>query len=306
MHLPIYSRLCVIVLGATAVSCSFAQEPAPVPAPATRARPATNRSIYIRKGGGSYLGIGVAEVDPDRAKVLNLKEVHGVEVKSVDDQSPAARAGLKDGDVVLEYNGQRIEGTEEFVRLVRETPVDRQVKLLIWRNGANETLTATIGRRAASRVTIHGDDGDQDFDVEIPAVPPMPPMPPMPAIPPMPDFPHAMSSAHSGMLGIECESLGSQLADYFGVKEGVLVRSVTKSSAAEKAGMRAGDVILKVDGETVTTPHEISSQLRATAHAKRTFPVVVMRDKKEVTLSVTLDSIGMRGFRPVISTRRTA
>jgi predicted metalloprotease with PDZ domain len=79
----------------------------------------------------------VAEIDSERAKALNLKEVHGVEVKSVDHDSPAAKAGLKESDVVLEYNGQRIEGTEQFVRLVRETPVDRQVKLLVWRNGGD-------------------------------------------------------------------------------------------------------------------------------------------------------------------------
>jgi len=297
MNRAIRTSLCFTVLGLTAASCSFAQDTAP------RARAASNRSIFIRKAGGSYLGIGVAEIDAERAKALNLKEVRGVEVKSVDHDSPAAKAGLKESDVVLEYNGERIEGTEQFVRLVHETPVDRQVKLLVWRNGGTQTLTATIGHRKEQFSFRTGDGDDGDLTVEIP---PMPPMPPMPEIPPMPDVRlpdiHVYGSMRTGMLGIECEALGSQLATFFGVKEGVLVRSVVKDSTADKAGMRAGDVIVKVDGEAVSSAHEISSLVRA-ARSKRTFPVVVVRDKKEVTLSVTIES-GSRGMRPVSLTGR--
>ena len=70
----------------------------------------------------SYIGLGVAEIDAERAKALNLKEERGVEVKSVTENSPAAKAGIKTGDMVLEYNGQRVEGMDQFSRLVRETP----------------------------------------------------------------------------------------------------------------------------------------------------------------------------------------
>jgi serine protease Do len=299
MKRAMYTSICSMVLAVTAVSCLSAQDPAP------RARTATNRAIVIRKAGSSYLGIGVAEIDEERAKALNLKEVHGVEVKSVDADSPAAKSGLKESDVVLEYNGQRIEGTEQFVRLVRETPVDRQVKLLVWHNGNTQTLTANIGHRM-EHFSMHTPDAEGEFTVEIPPMPEMPEMPempPMPEVAPLPEFPHTLGSLRSGMLGIECEALGSQLAAFFGVKEGVLVRAVTKSSAAEKAGMRAGDVIVKVDGEPVSSTHEITSLVRA-ARSKRTFPVVVMRDKKEVTLSVTVES-GSRGMRPVARIERS-
>ena len=145
-------------LGVGTAPFSFGQDVAP------RARTATNRAIRIYSSGGSYLGIGVAEVDGERAKALNLKEVRGVEVKSVDENSPAAKAGLKEGDVVLEYNGQRIEGTEQFVRLVRETPVDRQVRLSIWRNGTAESLTAGIGRRPAEHFSLRNDRRRRRFD----------------------------------------------------------------------------------------------------------------------------------------------
>jgi len=283
--------ICFTVLGLAAASGSFAQDSG---APAPRAHAAnSNRNFIFHSTKNSYLGIGVAEIDAERAKALNLKEVHGVEVKSVDHDSPAAKAGLKESDVVLEYNGQRIEGTEQFVRLVRETPIDRQVKLLVWRNGGTQTLTATIGQRTAQFALRTGDGDNGDMTIEIPAMPPMPPMPPMPEMPStpeiaaLPDMPRMYGAMRTGLLGIECESLGSQLAAFFGVKEGVLVRSVAKDSVAEKAGMRAGDVIVKVDGEPVSQVHEISSLVRG-ARGKRTFPVVVVRDKKEATLSVTL------------------
>jgi serine protease Do len=289
MNRALRTSLCFAAVGLTAASCSFAQDPAP------RARPAANRSIVIRDPANSYLGIGVAEIDAERAKALNLKEVRGVEVKSVDTDSPAAKAGLKESDVVLEYNGQRIEGTAQFIRLVRETPVDRQVNLQVWRSGGTQTVNATIGHRKEHFLLRSDDDGDSALTVEIP---PMPPMPPMPAMPPMPEM-GTLSDVlrghelRSGMLGIECEPLGSQLASFFGVKEGVLVRSVSKDSAAEKAGMRAGDVVVKVDGEAVSSTHEITSLVRA-ARNKHTFPLVVVRDKKEVTLSVTTESATSR------------
>ena len=124
----------------------------------------------------------------------------------------------------------------------------------------------------------------------------MPEIPPIPEIAPMPEMPRVFGMSRSGMLGIECEALGSQLATYFGVKEGVLVRSVAKDSAAEKAGMRAGDVIVKVDGEAVNSVHDITSLVRG-ARSKHTFPIVVVRDKKDVTLTVTLET-GSRGMHP--------
>ena len=295
MNCAIRTSLCFTLLGLASVPCSFAQDPAP------RARAAANRSIVFRKPGSSYLGIGVAEIDSERGKALNLKEVHGVEVKSVDRDSPAAKAGLKESDVVLEYNGQRIEGAEQFIRLVHETPVDRQVKLQVWRNGGAQTLTATIGHRSEqySFSSGAGDSSDlmvegRNLTVEMPEMPEMPEIPEMPEMPEMAQMPppaivlRSREFVRTGMLGIDCEALGGQLAGFFGVKEGVLVRSVAKDSAAEKAGIRAGDVLIKIDGQPIAQSHEISNLVRS-ARAKRTFPVVVVRDKKETALTVTVD-----------------
>ena len=97
--------------------------------------------------GGTYLGVNLCEIASDRARELKLKEAYGVEITRVEDGSPAEKAGLKSGDVVLEYNGQRVEGMEQFGRLVRETPPAREVKLLISRNGVTQTVAATVQTR---------------------------------------------------------------------------------------------------------------------------------------------------------------
>jgi len=227
-------------------------------------------------GPGSFLGVNVAEVDGDRARELKLKEERGVEIKKVEAGSPAEKAGLKESDVVLEYNGQRVEGTESFIRMVRETPVSRTAKLLISREGSTQTLTATIGQRKDAPFS-------RGFSLAMPPVPPVPPMPPMPHI----DVPRSVMTVRTPRVGLETESLSGQLADFFGVKEGVLVRAVDKDSPAEKAGFKAGDVILRVDGHQVNRPRDVSDEFR-NSWEKKTVSVVVVRNKKEMTLNVEL------------------
>jgi serine protease Do len=228
--------------------------------------------------------VGVTDIDAERTKALHLKEEHGVEVTSVDADSPAAKAGVKVSDVVLEYNGQRVEGIEQFLRLVHETPVGRQAKLLISRNGATQTLTATIASRS-SKDFIWSGDGFR-FN--------MPPMPPIR----IPDMPRTLMMWQSRTLGVESEPLsGSQLGDYFGAKDGVLIRSVIKGSAAEKAGLKAGDVITKIGSQKVSSPKEISNALHSLSSTKA-IPVTIVRERKETTVSVTIEekaSEGMRG-----------
>jgi serine protease Do len=110
-------------------------------------------------------------------------------------------------------------------------------------------------------------------------------MPAMPAAPP--DVPRIFTWG-SSMLGIEAESLTEQLGEYFGVKEGVMVRSVAKDSPAEKAGIKAGDVLVKVDQTKVTSPGEVTSAVRS-ARPRKTFPVEIIRDRHPLTLNVTMD-----------------
>jgi serine protease Do len=238
------------------------------------------QGYVVEKASGGYLGIGGLDISPERAKALNLKEERGVEVSSLAADGPASKAGIKEGDVVLEFNGQPVQGTAQFQRLVRETPVGRQVKIAVWRSGAAQTITATVGENRQTTVIAPG-DGSWNFS--------MPEIPAMPNI----EIPRFQMSLQNPMLGIVGESLGQedQLADFFGVQDGVLVRSVKKGSAAEKAGIKAGDVITKVDDSKVTSSTEITRVLRG-LKSKKTFGVTVVRNRKEMPLTVTMESTG--------------
>jgi serine protease Do len=239
------------------------------------------QAFEVQKSSGGYLGIGGLDISSERAKALNLKEERGVEVSSLAEDGPAAKAGLKEGDVVLEFNGQQVQGTTQFQRLVRETPAGRQVKITVWRAGAMQTLTATVGENRHATTVITPGDGPWNFS--------MPEVPSMPNI----EIPRFQMSMQNPMLGIVGESLApeDQLSEFFGVQEGVLVRSVKKGSAAEKAGVKAGDVITKVDDSKVTSSSEITRVLRG-LKSKKTFGVTVIRNKKEMPLTVTMESTG--------------
>jgi serine protease Do len=256
-------------------------EPPQPPQPPTSARArAAAESTAV-----SYLGIGGKNIDPDRAKALKLRDVRGVEITNVVENSPAAKAGFKEGDVVWEYNGQPVESFVQLTRLIRETPPGREVKVQVWRNGAMQTLTPTLEARRGMMI-----DGQPFPEIHIPEIT-IPEMPPI-------DIPRIQPMYQSPMLGIEGEALSHerQFAEFLGVKDGVLVKAVTPNSAAEKAGIKAGDVIIKVDNTNVSTTREITSALRAAA-SRKTVTVVVVREKHEMPLTVTIETTGARGTR---------
>ncbi|HTB19701.1 MAG TPA: PDZ domain-containing protein [Bryobacteraceae bacterium] len=260
----LFSLIVVFSAGAWAQGPDFFQAPGIQGAQAARE---FNSVPFV---GGTYLGVNLAEIDANRAKELKLKEDYGAEITRVEESSPAEKAGLKPGDVVLEYNGQRVEGMEQFGRMVRETPPGREVKLTISRNGATQTLTALLGTRKFRF------SGNFPSGFEVPEFH-------------MPDIPQVFTTLRSPMLGVEAESLGPQLAVYFGVKEGVLVRSVLDNTPAQKAGIKAGDVITKVDGMAVTTPSELSSAVRAANGSAKTYNIELTHDHKPVTVSVSVE-----------------
>jgi serine protease Do len=234
---------------------------------APRARTVSSGNIYASSGSNSYVGIFLAEIDGSRAKALKLREERGVEITKVEEESPAAKAGLKVGDVVLEYNGQRVEGIEQFRRFVRETPANREVKVQVSRDGNVQSTMVKVGAKKGG--------------MEIAMVAPR--MMEMPEI--RVERPGMLLWSRTA-LGVEADSIDGQLASYFGVKEGVLVRSVMKGSTAEKAGLRAGDVIVKVDETRIANASELTRAVRSARSAsKKSFPIVVMRDKKETSLT---------------------
>jgi serine protease Do len=226
---------------------------------------------------GGHLGVRLRDIGPDRAKVINLGEPRGVEVMGVEDGSPAEQAGIKTGDVLLSYNGENIVGAQQLGRLVAETPRDRKVKIEYWRDGKTSTITATT---AAPRPM------DWFPNEQIHLIEPG-------GLGAIESFPTPFM-VWKTPLGIECESLDSQLAEFLGVKRGVLVRSVVKDSPAAKAGLRAGDVVTQIGDHTVFEPKDITSFIRNERRSFYPLSVEVTREHKAVTIKINVPQDGQQ------------
>ena len=232
-------------------------------------------------GSGSYLGVDTRDVTPDRLATLHLKDERGVEVTMVDQDAPAGKAGLKEQDVILTLNGNDVQSVEQLRRMIRETPPGRVVTLGISRDGQPMTVKVELAERKRSFGHNFGPDG-KEFKFTMPTMPVMPVMPDI-------DVPLSIVVVHSSVRsGLMVENLTAQLGDFFGAKngQGVLVRSVEKGSRADKAGFRAGDVIVKINGEPIHDSGDFSHALRS--RKDNTASISVIRDKKEQTITITL------------------
>src|SRR4051812_117364 len=223
----------------------------------------------------SYMGVDVEDVTKERVQALKLKSESGVEITMVDSDAPAGKAGLKEHDVILQFNGTNVESVEQLRRLIRETPAGRTVAVGISRDGVPQNVNVTLAARS------------DVYKIVMPKVmvPPMPPMPPMPRM--QIDIPEIYGLQAPGRVGLVVESLTPQLAEFFGAKngEGLLVRSVEKGSPAESAGFKAGDVIVKVDQQRVSDRSDWRSTLR---NKSGKIPVGILREKREQTITLTL------------------
>src|SRR5947209_290269 len=238
----------------------------------------SNSNILMYAGGRSYLGIDVRDVSSDRVSALKLKEERGVEVVMVDQDAPAGKAGLKEHDVILDYNSARVEGEEQLRRLIRETPPGRTVTLGISREGNHMQIHVQVGDRgkveANSLLRMNHDRVLQIMPPEMPELPGMP---------------SVYISTYAPSLGMQVDNVGQQLGEFFGVKngEGVLVKSVEKGSAAEKAGIRAGDVIVRADNEKISDRTDLRRILRSHREAGK-ITLGIVRDKREQNVTVEL------------------
>jgi serine protease Do len=236
--------------------------------------------------GVSYLGVDTRDITADRLVPLHLKEETGVEITMVDQDAPAGKAGLKEQDVILTVNGEKIASVEQLRRVIRETPPGRIISLGISRNGQAMTMKVQLADRKNGFADSYGPDG-KSFHFTMPPMPAMPALPEMPSMPDL-DIPVSIVVVHSSARsGLMVENLTPQLGDYFGVKngEGVLVRSVERGSRAEKAGFRAGDVITKINDEPIHDAGDFTHALRS---RKDTVSVGIVRDRKEQTVTLPL------------------
>jgi serine protease Do len=253
---------------------------------------------------GSRLGISVREVEDEDAKSGRLSTTAGVFVEEVSTGSPAEKAGLRKGDIIVEFDGERVRSARQLARLVQETPDGRRVPGVVVRDGQRVTLT--LEPRAGSGTMFERlgelERWGRDFSLAIPARP-VPPATPAPRAKPVPPSIWRMDDLlgrGNTRFGLTVDALSPQLAEYFGTKQGVLVTSVRDDSAAAKAGIKAGDVITTFNGSAIDDPAELRRRLQNVDDGEE-FTIGVMRDKRAQTLKGKLDqSVRRRISRTII------
>jgi serine protease Do len=267
----------------------------------TPAQPATKKESAVvieRQAGGPRLGIGIRDVGKEDVAALKLAGQAGVVIDVVEAASAAEKAGLKAKDVVVSFDGETVRSAQQLTRLVRETAPERAVKIAVMRDGKRMEIEATPTAAADERVNLFVDrdqirgEGPLRFR--------------MPRPPEGGAFewfspeggPLAMLLAPGrSRLGVTVQDLTPELASYFGVKDGVLVASVTADSPAAKAGIKAGDVITTVNDKPVTTPGELVGHL---GDKSGEVTIGLTRDKKPLTLKATIEAPKAPGRRVVL------
>lgn len=258
-----------------------------------------DRRVFVLDGRGSQLGVMVSDVD---SRGPSSGQTAGVRIDEVNPDSPAEKAGIKAGDIIVEFDGERVRSARQFTRLVQETPEGRTVSIALMRDGKRETVSATPenGRETwnigpdVDRAMREAERGMRGFRFDMPEFNfryddrdrfrdreprrfeyRMPP-----------DIMPFMNRSR-GRLGVTVQPMTRELEEYFGAKNGgALVSSVTPDSSASRAGIRAGDVIVSINGKSVRDSDDLIEELE---DVDGEATIVVLRDKKEMTLKATIE-----------------
>ncbi|MBI4445459.1 MAG: PDZ domain-containing protein [Acidobacteria bacterium] len=229
------------------------------------AHPSQDIRLFISDGG--YLGVQIREVEAADVQHLRLPKEQGVYIEHVEAGSPAEKAGLRAFDVILQLEGMPVLGVRQFQRLVSEIPPGRSVKLEIHREGRSVEVHVELRGRPRGTVQI-----------------------PLPkALPPQvlgPEARRFIFFSDRPRLGISGVDLTGQMADFLGVsqKQGVLVMEVMPGTPAERSGLKAGDVIISVDGKPVESLARLSELLKGSKHE-----LEIIRQRQAEKKTVTLE-----------------
>ena len=281
-----------------AAGLALAQQPAtPPPPPEPPDEPADQNFSFFIDGGG-FLGVYAENINRENMGRYNLNQVRGVGVTQVIKDSPAEKAGLRKGDVILRLDGENVSSVRKLNRLVSELAPDQSVRINVSRGGAEQEITATIGKR--NNASFAGDvfpggtrlfkwDGPnmKNWKFEGPDMKSWKWEGPMIDRDNFPGFDGDVFVLGGRRIGVSSIELTKQLADYMGVTggKGVLVTSVTENGPAAKAGLRAGDVITAVDGEAIDSPGDISRIINQKKEGAVTLTII--RNKSPQTIMVT-------------------
>lgn len=255
--------------------------------------------VLTLDGRGPQIGVIVEDLEAEGLKAAGGAS-GGVRITEVEQGSAAADAGLREGDIVVEVDGENVRSARQFARLIQETPAGRSVTLGIVRGGERQSVEVTPEARAFDFSGVERQVERRLREIE-PRLRKLEPrlrelepwlrefrLRPYFDWMPRPTSPRAR-------LGVQVQPLTGQLAEYFGATDGgVLVSAVTADSAAERAGLRAGDVIVSVDGERVRNTDDLVDRLR---DKEGEVTLGVVRDKQELSLKATLESSPRRPFR---------
>lgn len=245
----------------------------------------TTRSemIVVTRESGGYIGIEPSEITKDNHSKYGLGDVRGVAVSRVFENSPAAKAGLKSGDVIVGFGNETVTSVRKLQRLVSETAPDHSVALTVVRGGKEEVLSLTVGEREATD-SVGGAYGDapQSFEFKVPRIEGLPPVGEGNV-----ERRIILRGPERRVIGVGVVPLTKQLSEFFGVTEskGLLISEVRENSPAAKAGLKAGDVIVQADGKAVAENEELVDAV----NAKKEGDVVlgIVRGKKRETVTLT-------------------
>jgi serine protease Do len=239
-----------------------------------------------------YLGVQTENINKENLGKYNLNEVRGVGITNVVENSPAAQAGLRERDVILKFDGAEVKSVSKLMRLLSEVAPDHKVRLTIYRSGGEQEIVATLGKREMS--DFGGFSGEMpNFEgVPSPRITPLP-FPRTPRgmegleLPRVPEGDTLLYFSNGRKIGVTAMPLNKQLGGFFGSADGkgLLVEEVRENSPAAKAGLKAGDVILEVDGQAVEQQGDLVRLLNKKAEGD--VNLTILRDKQRQTIRVS-------------------
>lgn len=250
------------------------------------AKKSVEKILVNASSGGSYLGVQMQEISKENFTKYGLREIIGVGVEKVIENSPAAQAGLINGDVIVKFDGENVQSIRKLSRLINEIAPDHQAKITVLRGGSEREISATIGKRS---LPIFRESGSTLKDLYgLPGIPEYPQTPPG-QFPTLPDNDKNLFifRINSRQIGVGIAPLTEQLGDYFGVADGksLLINDVRENSPAKKAGLKAGDIIVEADGKKVS---EISDLTRILNEKKEGDVILtIIRDRSSQIIKVT-------------------
>jgi len=220
--------------------------------PANTARGIVDQLLRNGRVTRGWIGVSIQPLDDDIARSLGLDEPRGALVASVVPDGPAARAGIQQGDVILTYDGRRIEDSRDLTQRVGATAIGSTSRVEILRNGQRRTLNLRLAERPSEQ-TLAANNAPSTPDVTPPATPGAP-------------------GVAQGSLGLSVRAMTQADRARYNLENnqtGVVVTSVDPASDAAEKGVQPGDIILQAGGRAVSSPADLQSAVQAAERANR-------------------------------------